>query len=72
MAAKSKTGKASDTAHQNAIALLENDHREVERHFELFKAAKTAGDKKKIAGKICAALRVHAQIEEELFYPGRP
>lgn len=69
MAAKKNTGKASDIAPQDAIALLVADHREVDRLFELFKAAKTAGDKKTITGKICAALRVHAQIEEELFYP---
>jgi hemerythrin superfamily protein len=61
--------KASDKAPQDAIALLKGDHREVERLFEHYKAAKTAVDKKIVARKICAALRVHAQIEEELFYP---
>lgn len=73
MATKSKAAdgqrKASDNAPQDAIALLKGDHREVERLFALYKAAKTAEDKKGIAGKVCAALRVHAQIEEELFYP---
>ena len=61
--------KRSDTAPTDAIALLESDHREVEGYFERYKSAKSGSDKKKLAGKICAALRVHAQIEEELFYP---
>jgi hemerythrin superfamily protein len=61
--------KRSDTAPTDAIALLESDHREVEGYFERYKSAKSGSDKKKLASKICAALRVHAQIEEELFYP---
>ena len=73
MATKSRSkvagAKASVTAHADAIALLEADHREVDGYFNLFEAAKTAADKKQIARKICAALRVHAMIEEELFYP---
>jgi hypothetical protein len=73
MATKSKSeaagAKASANAHADAIALLESDHREVDGYFNLFEAAKTATDKKQIARKICAALRIHATIEEELFYP---
>lgn len=71
MAAKSKSASArqAPAGKKDAIALLEDDHRQVEQLFKLFKAAKVANDKKNIAQKICAALRVHAQIEEELFYP---
>src|ERR1700761_6212989 len=75
MAAKTKkkaaqaAAKTFVTAPTDAIALLEADHREVEGYFDAYKAAKANSDKKSIAGKICAALRVHAQIEEELFYP---
>ena len=76
MAAKTKKVRAahsapkrSDTARFDAVTLLESDHREVEGFFELYKATKAADRKKQLAGKICAALRVHAQIEEELFYP---
>ena len=61
--------RASDTAPSDAIALLESDHREVEGYFEQYEVRKIAEDKKGLADKICAALRVHAQIEEELFYP---
>jgi hemerythrin superfamily protein len=62
-------GKQSDTAPSDAIALLESDHREVEGYFEQYEGARSKQDKKGLAERICAALRVHAQIEEELFYP---
>ena len=54
---------------QDAIALLKADHREVKALFSQFE--KTEGDDQKLAlaQQICAALTVHAQIEEEIFYP---
>jgi hemerythrin superfamily protein len=53
----------------DAIALLKQDHREVEGYFEAFE--KSEGKKKKaaLAAQICRALTIHAQIEEEIFYP---
>jgi hemerythrin superfamily protein len=68
-AAARPTTKGSDTVPRDAIALLEADHREVEGYFEKYKDAKSREDKKGLATKICGALRVHAQIEEEIFYP---
>ncbi len=53
----------------DAIALLKQDHRTVEELFERFEKASGAGRKQKIAQQICLELTVHAQIEEELFYP---
>jgi hemerythrin superfamily protein len=53
----------------DAIALLEADHREVDGYFDAFEAASEDADKKTLADKICLALKVHTQIEEELFYP---
>jgi hemerythrin superfamily protein len=53
----------------DAIALLEADHREVDAYFDAFEAASDDAEKKTLADKICLALKVHAQIEEELFYP---
>ena len=53
----------------DAITLLEADHREVEDLFKRFKSATSDADKAAIAQRICLALKVHAQIEEELFYP---
>ena len=53
----------------DAIALLKADHRAVEALFEKFEGAKGDGAKEKIAREICLELTVHAQIEEEIFYP---
>ena len=53
----------------DAIALLEADHREVDDLFDQFETAESHADKAAIAAQICLALKVHAQIEEELFYP---
>ncbi|MBA3666446.1 MAG: hemerythrin domain-containing protein [Sphingomonas sp.] len=53
----------------DAVALLKADHREVEQMFEKFEKASGDGAKEKIALGICKALTVHAQIEEEIFYP---
>ena len=67
-AASRKPAPAAGDA-QDAIALLEADHREVEALFDQYEAAQDDSDKGAIAAQICLALKVHAQIEEELFYP---
>jgi hemerythrin superfamily protein len=59
--------KASQPA--DAIALLKADHRQVEEWFEAFESTRSDDKKKTLAGNICEALKVHAQIEEEIFYP---
>ena len=53
----------------DAIALLKEDHRKVEKLFEEFESAKGDGRKEKLARQICLELSVHASIEEEIFYP---
>ena len=57
------------SAPQDAIALLEADHREVDGWFDDYEALESDADKKVLADKICLALKVHTRIEEELFYP---
>jgi len=54
---------------QDAIALLKADHRTVEELFEQYEGASGSAKKQKIAMQICLELTVHAQIEEEIFYP---
>ena len=55
----------------NAIALLEEDHKYVRKAFRDFE--KMDHDDleavQALADQVCAALLVHAQIEEEIFYP---
>ena len=53
----------------DAIALLKHDHREVEDLFKKFQNASGADRKWQIAQQICNELKIHAQIEEEIFYP---
>jgi hemerythrin superfamily protein len=53
----------------DAIALLKADHRTVERLFGQFEKTRSAERKQAIARQICAELRVHTAIEEEIFYP---
>ena len=54
---------------QDAIALLKADHRAVEELFEKFEKATASERKRKLADEICLELTVHAEIEEEIFYP---
>ena len=57
------------TKSQDAIALLKEDHRAVEKLFDQFEQAKGDGRKEKLARQICLELSVHTMIEEEIFYP---
>ena len=59
----------AETKSQDAIALLKADHRAVEELFEKFEKASGEGRKQGLAEEICLELSVHAQIEEEIFYP---
>ena len=53
----------------DAIALLKQDHRTVEELFAQFEKARSADRKRTLADQICLELTIHAQIEEEIFYP---
>lgn len=53
----------------DAIALLRADHKEVSELFDQFEKSRSAAKKQQLVAQICTALTVHAQIEEEIFYP---
>ncbi|RZL90155.1 MAG: hemerythrin domain-containing protein [Variovorax sp.] len=59
----------------DACSLLDTDHRNVKKMFKAYeeltssKAASASQKKRDLANQICAELSVHAQIEEEIFYP---
>lgn len=59
----------SDYKHNNAIALLEADHQVVNALFKKYEIATDNSEKKKLVSKICKALTIHAQVEEDVFYP---
>lgn len=54
---------------QEATALLRADHKKVSQLFEQFDSARSSARKKRLVSQICTELTVHAQIEEEIFYP---
>jgi ferritin-like metal-binding protein YciE/hemerythrin-like domain-containing protein len=53
----------------DALELLMQDHLEALGYFEWYRQAKDAGAKAAVAGKLCAALRAHMEVEEEILYP---
>ena len=57
----------------DAIKLLKADHDEVETLFAQYEKQKkkNGGQKSELIQKICSALNIHAQLEEEIFLPGR-
>jgi hemerythrin superfamily protein len=52
-----------------AVAILKEDHKRVKELFDKFEEAKTRPAKVKIVRAALTELKVHAAIEEELFYP---
>jgi hemerythrin superfamily protein len=65
--AQAPSGGEAEAA-TDALTLLKADHEEVSELLEEFEEADD-DDKQDLAMSICTALTVHAQIEEEIFYP---
>ena len=72
-ASSSKSTRSPASGTPDAIKLLTSDHREVKALFqqyqEMVDAEAEDEEKHPIAQQICMMLTVHAQIEEEIFYP---
>lgn len=70
-----KTTKRSTTTRRtknDAIKLLTEDHNKVKKLFKEFEKLSKKNDeegKEELAVQICKELTVHAQLEEEIFYP---
>ena len=54
---------------KDAIAMLKADHRKVEDLFEKYQSARGSERKRKLALSLCAELKIHSLLEEEIFYP---
>ena len=66
---KSAGGKSSRGKQLNAIQLLTQDHKAVQELFDKFEKTRSEDKKAEIAAQVCEELTIHAQIEEEIFYP---
>jgi hemerythrin superfamily protein len=53
----------------SAAAMIRSDHAAVVELFHRFDARAAPATRQALAARICLALEVHAQIEEEIFYP---
>jgi hemerythrin superfamily protein len=69
MATKKKSPSSQRQKASDAISLLKADHRQVEEWFSQFAKTTAKSKKQQLVSNICAALKVHTEIEEEIFYP---
>jgi hypothetical protein len=69
--AKTKARRTRRTGRRDplAVRLLKADHREVEGWFDDYEQLDDDGEKLALFKQIATALKVHTQIEEEIFYP---
>lgn len=61
--------KTAQSKSQDALAMLKADHEKVDDLFQKFEHSRTDARKKELVGEICNEIKVHTQIEEEIFYP---
>jgi hemerythrin superfamily protein len=65
-----KSTKPQTTARgQEATALLRADHKAVSELFSQYEKSRSVAKKQELVAQICQELAVHAQVEEEIFYP---
>ena len=63
------TRPASQAAGPDAITLLKADHQHVSALYEQYEHTRSPAKKKALVATICKELAIHAQVEEEIFYP---
>lgn len=68
-ATKTAAPDKAKPAPKDAIALLKADHSAVSDLFAEYEKTRSIPKKKALVAEICTALTVHAQLEEEIFYP---
>ena len=54
---------------KDAVAMLKADHKKVSGLFDEFEKTRSSSKKAALVAQICTELTVHAQLEEEIFYP---
>ena len=66
---KAAATTAPRTGAKDATALLRADHKRVSALFEQYESTRSTAKKKTLVDTICRELTIHAQVEEEIFYP---
>ncbi len=64
-----KKAPGKSTKAKDATTMLRADHTLVSGLFEKYEKTHTTTEKKRLVELICNELSVHAQVEEEIFYP---
>lgn len=66
----SRKGKKRSASRQpQATAMLMDDHRKVQKLLKQFEKTEDHGEQESLATGICNELSVHADLEEQVFYP---
>jgi hypothetical protein len=60
---------ASNPLYRDALDLLSEDHKEIQDIFREFEDRSEPTEKRSLLRRLTAALTVHTELEEELFYP---
>jgi hemerythrin superfamily protein len=68
-ATKKSTKRKNSPKTQDATTLLRADHKLVSSLFDEYEKARSTSKKQELVSEICNELNVHAQVEEEIFYP---
>ena len=63
------SGASSEPTPRDAVAMLRADHRKVSALFEEFEKSRAPARKKALVAQICEELKVHTELEEQIFYP---
>jgi hemerythrin superfamily protein len=66
------TSKASGKEKTDAVSILTADHKKVKKLFKDFEGLKESGsdaEKEELVAEICQELTIHADAEEQIFYP---
>jgi hemerythrin-like domain-containing protein len=53
----------------DALGLLKEDHARVQSMFNKFEKLESNSEKQELASAICSELKLHAELEEKIFYP---
>src|SRR6476620_11487779 len=64
---KRAVARAGET--EDALSMLKSDHERVQALFEQFEESENESEKSKIVAEALTELKVHATVEERLFYP---